>query len=332
MREVAERFLREERAHSGPRIDPVDRARFHRLVTFCTELWNRHARTGLRMTRGKQGISLLFDGPIGGRNLALFSLRVDYKRGEYRFNGPNADRERMGLNPESLELLERLRDLYAALLVEGPTTDLAITATLRGKPFPDLLPLVEETRRVLDGGHDGTAARILASRSGKKKHGSSGPNGKGQEGQGESGESTEPRLMSLARIGLGSRTITAPTMTTIQLSCPEPKDSAAFFRRIFGVKSLPKSRPDDHAVYEMGGVTVVLRRELSAEERRVMGYGTVQRNRGWGMAIGIAVPDFEACLRRVKRVPDALIEADPEGRTMLVREPAGYVLEVSASE
>jgi hypothetical protein len=284
------------------------------------------------MTRGKQGISLLFDGPIGGRNLALFSLRVDYKRGEYRFNGPNADRERMGLKPESLELLGRLRDLYAALLVDGPTTDLAVTATLRGKPFPDLLPLVEETRRVLDGGQDGTAARILGSRSGKKKHPAGGATGKDQGASGDAGEGDEPITPSLAHIGLGSRTITAPTMTTIQLSCPEPKESAAFFRRIFGVKSLPKIRPEDHAIYEMGGVTVVLRRELSAEERRVMRYGTVQRNRGWGLTLGIAVPDFEACLRRVKRVPDALIEADPDARTMLVREPAGYVLEVSASD
>ena len=51
--DVAERFLKEERAHSGPRIDPVDRARFHRLVRLCAENWLRHALTGLRMSRGK---------------------------------------------------------------------------------------------------------------------------------------------------------------------------------------------------------------------------------------------------------------------------------------
>ena len=74
------------------------------------------------------------------------------------------------------------------------------------------------------------------------------------------------------------------------------------------------------------------RRELSSEERRHLGYGTVQRNRGWGLTLGVVVPDFEACLKRVKRVPDALLAADEDARTMLVREPAGYLLEVSASE
>jgi hypothetical protein len=285
------------------------------------------------MTRGKQGITLLFDGPIGGRSMALFALRVDYKKGEYRFTGPNADRERMGLDPDSLELLSRLRDLYAALLVAGPTTDLSVSATLRGKPFPDLLPLVEETRRVLDGAGDKAPFRSAGGRAGKRKRpGEPAVDGAGGTGSNGSLRAPEPAPVSLGHLGIGQTPITEPIMTTIQLSCPEPKDSAAFFRRIFGVKSLPKTRPDDHAVYEMGAVTVVLRRELSSEERRQLGYGTVQRNRGWGLTLGVVVPDFDACLKRVKRVPDALLAADEDARTMLVREPAGYVLEVSASD
>ena len=78
----------------------------------------------------------------------------------------------------------------------------------------------------------------------------------------------------------------------------------------------------------MGGVDLVLRRELTSEERRKLGIGSVQRNRGWGIAIVIDVPDYDACLRRVRRVPDALVSEDPEHRVMLVRDPAGYILEV----
>jgi len=120
-----------------------------------------------------------------------------------------------------------------------------------------------------------------------------------------------------------------PAATALVLSCPEPKEAAAFYRRIFGVKSEPRTRPEEHAIYSIGGIRLVLRRDLSSEERRGLGVGTVKRHRGWGLTLALQVPDFSACLRRVRRIPDALLYADPKGEIMTVRDPSGYILEIS---
>lgn len=332
--EVAERFLDEELHNSGYRIDPVDRARFHRLVRLCVENWVRHPRASLRMNRGKNGVSLLFEGPMGGRTFGVFTLRVDYRKGEYRFIGPNPDRERMGLSPGALETLDRLRDLYAALLSDTSSVETAVSVRLQGKPFPDLVPLVEESRRVLDGGADGTHTGPPPKRT-PRRSGAAQTAPPEQKGQKMSPGSPE-RKTSGGKAAPGKQQPPGglkPTarVSAVVLTCPEPKESAAFYRRIFGVKSGTRTGPMDHAVYEMGGTTVILRQDLTSEERRRAKYGTVSRNRGWGFILRILVDDFEACLKRAKRVPDALLHADADEGFMQVQDPGGYLLEVAAS-
>ena len=49
------------------------------------------------------------------------------------------------------------------------------------------------------------------------------------------------------------------------------------------------------------------------------------------MTFAVNVPDFKACLRRVKRVPNALISEEAGGEIMTIRDPAGYILEVSGT-
>jgi len=148
---IAERFLKEEAGTRVSGLDPMDRARFAQLVRQCAANWLLHDRAGLRVTRGAYGVALQFEGPFSGKRIAVFSLRAHHKTLEYRFVGPSPDRKRLGLDAGSLERLARLRDLYAAVLSAQEFVRDAVSVVLNGDRVPDLVPLVEETRRTLDG-------------------------------------------------------------------------------------------------------------------------------------------------------------------------------------
>lgn len=153
--EVAERFLEEETANPVSGIAAAERNRFHRLVRQCAANWLLHPKAGLRINRGRSSLVLQFDGPLGGKPIAVFVLKVGYETRDYRFIGPNPDRKKLGLQPTQVVALDRLRDLYDAFLADkvGNTREHVISI-LRGERLPDLVPLVEETRRALDGGQE----------------------------------------------------------------------------------------------------------------------------------------------------------------------------------
>lgn len=117
-------------------------------------------------------------------------------------------------------------------------------------------------------------------------------------------------------------------LVRLVLHCADAKESAAFYRRIFGVKSEGKPAPGVHAAYRLGGVELVLKDDFTNDERRLLGVGSVTKNRGWGAIFVLQIPEFQSCLRRIKRVQDALVRADTEAKTLMIRDPSGYLLEL----
>lgn len=321
MEDIAERFIEEESAHRMPGVDPLDRARFHRLVRQCAANWLLHNRSGLRITRGKQGMTLHFDGPVGGKVLSIFSLRASHRAGEYRFTGPNADRSRMGFGKDHLAALDRLRDLYEAVL-SGPDGDQrgadTISAVILGRRTPDVVPLVEETRRVLDGGSEGGGGGERSARPARRKKAEK-PDAPPRE---TPARAPTPRRAAPPPENDGSQAVVA----RVTLTSPDPQKSAAFFGRLLKTKA--ETAKDGTATLRLGSVVLEIAGELSKEDRRLLGYGSVAKNRGWGTRMRLNVRDFDLCLRRARRMGDVVISEAREQRTFLVRDPAGHVLEI----
>jgi len=304
---LAEQFLEEESIVPVPGLDPLDRARFGRLVRQCVSNWLVHPRVGLRTTRGKHGMALQFEGPIGGKVISIFSLRAHHKSGEYRFVGPNPDRRRLGLKTESLQSLERMRDLYEALLSGKEGAGDTVVCVLNGRRTPDLVPLVEETRRALDGGQDtpsvAPAVRRAPPRSGPARATPAEP----ADG---SGPSSPP----------------GPRATGVRLTCPEPKPVLDFWARIF--KRRPEVDADGGGVITLDGGVLIVTGDLPSAQRKAMGYGS-SKIRGAGLIPTFEVSDFELCLRRARRIGDAVVEEDRRNRRFVAADPVGFAIEIT---
>lgn len=301
---VAEQFLEDEEAVPVAGLDPLDRARFGRLVRQCAANWLMHPRVGLRITRGKYGMALQFEGPLGGKTFSIFSLRAHHKAGEYRFVGPNPDRRRLGLDAAALQALERLRDLYEALLSGKEGAGDTVNCVLNGTRTPDLVPLVEETRRALDGGQDtGSAPATPRPREHSRPTVAPAP----------SAEAPAPRE---------PEAVPSIDITRLRLACPEPDATVEFWARVL------KRRPDEGGVFHLGGVELVITPDLDSRTKKAWGYGS-SKVRGQGVVPTLRVADFDLCLRRARRIGDAIVDEDRKAGRFAVKDPAGYVIEIA---
>lgn len=309
---VAEHFLEEESTVPVPGLDPLDRARFGRLVRQCASNWLAHPQAALRTTRGKYGMSLQFEGPMGGKTISVFSLRAYHKSGEYRFVGPNPDRRRLGLKPESLQALERMRDLYEALLSGKEGAGDTVVCVLNGERTPDLVPLVEETRRALDGGQDVTSPPPPSAAPPPR------PAAAASRSGGAGAPADEGRKATPAAGG-------APRITGFRLTCAEPKPVLDFWARVFKRKAEP--RADGGGTVALDGATLSVEPDLPSAQRKALGYGS-SKLRGAGLIATLQVSDFDLCLRRARRIGDAIAEEDRKNRRFIARDPAGFAIEI----
>ena len=332
MQELIERFLEEESRVAVPDLDPMDRARFHHIVRQCAANWTLSSEASIRTTRGRTGLSLQFDGVMGGKALSIFTLRADHKKGRYLFVGPNGDRQRLGLSSASLEALDRMKELYAAFLANSSTVGGAIQAELNGTPMPDLVPLVEETRRSLDGSHENapvpeesspTRPANPSSSSGRKRASSS----SGGSGRSPSSK-TSKKTTSKGRSSNESPKPTLPsaTMSALRLYCPDPAAVAAFYCRVF--KTKVDDQRDEISTIRMDDFDLKIMPDLEKGERRYFNATAVPKSRGFGIVPHIRVTDFDLCLRRARRMGTAVIHEDLPNRTFMVRDPAGYVCSI----
>lgn len=366
--EVAERFLEEETAHPVPGVEPAVRARFHRLVRQCAANWLLHPKATLRITRAKNSSALVFEGPMGGKPVAVFSLRAHYDTKDFRFIGPNPDRKKLGLAPASLTALDRLRDLYEAFLADKSGGD-AIVTIMKSDRLPDLVPLVEETRRAMDGGQETSVpvppipgmmkkkpatphapgaepgaspqappSRVAApSAAGAAHPPHPAPAAPKAPAAGASSPKSAPPAASAAAAAAAKPPAESkpaaraePALAYIMLASPKPKASAEFYARLLQIKPQRKTKDGDYVEFTLRGVVLAVQEDLSREERNAYGYGQVEKNRGWGALYQIRVADFDLCLRRARKLKGAIIREVPEARSFVVRDPAGYLLEIVA--
>ncbi|NRA96441.1 MAG: hypothetical protein HRU14_09560 [Planctomycetes bacterium] len=311
---VAERFHEDEGPVSVPGLDSLDRARFGRLVRQCVANWLLHPRVGLRVTRGKYGMALQFEGPLGDKMVSIFSLRAHHKTAEYRFVGPNPDRGRLGLDTAALESLDRLRDLYEALLSGKEGTGETVNCVLNGTRTPDLVPLVEETRRTLDGGHDTATASIAKPRSRVRAKPEPTPAALPTQPEPPSPEEEPERPVTVAEL---------------RFACPEPKAIVEFWGRVL------KRRPDERhgeegGVFHLGDLVLVITGELDTRTRKEWGYGS-SKVLGQGLVPTLRVSDFDLCLRRARRIGNAIVDENRKAGRFLVKDPAGFVIEIARS-
>jgi catechol 2,3-dioxygenase-like lactoylglutathione lyase family enzyme len=353
--EVAERFLSEETSRSVPGQRPDDRARFHRLVRQCAANWLLHPHAVLRLTRAKSSITLSFEGPLGGKICSVFTLRAQSGDRGYRFIGPNPDRKKLNLPPKNVLALDRLRELYDAFLPEKEPAKEAISAILHGDRLPDLVPLVEETRRALDGGQETSPPMNPPSKSAPKKPAPGKPGPAGSVSN--SNPAVRPPLSPTKNFSAGAamkstaaspaaglkataapaavppapptqKHIPGPMISYIMLTCPDVKKSGEFFDKAFKLKPKRKTADGKFLEFDFGGFTVALQRDFNKDERKKYGYGPQEKHRGWGALFVMRVPDFDLCLKRCKAMKNVLVDNNEAARSFIVRDPAGYLIEV----
>jgi catechol 2,3-dioxygenase-like lactoylglutathione lyase family enzyme len=347
--EVAERFLAEDLSRGMGGFQAEDRARFHRLVRQCAANWLLHPQAGLRTSRTKHTATLGFEGPLGGKTVSVFVLRAHYDEGVYRFIGPNPDRKKLQLQPRCLLALDRLLELYGALLTAKEPMKDAVCATLRGDRLPDLVPLVEETRRALDGGQESSPTlpalpKPLAKKPAAMPLESSRPAGaaaalaaaraRGAHASLPARPSTPRAFAAVPRPGptLLLDSTPAPrkasvTVSHLLLSCQDVKRSGEFYAKLLKLK--PVRSPEDKRVLdlEVGALRLRLQPDFDKDERKRLGLGPAPKQRGFGMVLKLQVADHAACLKRAKAMR-RLVHEDAAARSFCVRDPSGYLLEI----
>ena len=339
VQELIERFLEEESRIVVPELDPMDRARFHHIVRQCAANWVLSSEATVRATKGKTGLTLQFDGVMAGKALSVFVLRADHKKAKYYFVGPNPDRARLGLSPQSLESLDRMKELYSAFLANGQPAGEAVQAELNGTPMPDLVPLVEETRRSLDGTHenapvpeDSMGGRSGGSHQSNQQHRRPSKPSKPSGGSTAQSPKPEPKgSVSPTRVdpdGDGALAVNVPTaaVDALRLYCPEPAEVVAFYCRVLKTKA--EERADQTSVIHLDGFELRITTEVDKGERRFFNTTTPPKNRGYGVVPTLRVSDFDLCLRRSRRMGTAVIHEDLPQRTFMIRDPAGYVFTI----
>lgn len=151
--DVFARYLAEEAALRLPDVDLQVRARFHRIVLQAALAWRRHPKTSFKILRSRHTLALAFEGPVEGKPLTLFTFRSACETGDYRFLGFSPNALPQGLSPNIRAAMQRLRELYEAALPQAFQQDGAVGVVIRKLPAIDFLPIVDESRRVLDEGN-----------------------------------------------------------------------------------------------------------------------------------------------------------------------------------
>lgn len=336
--DLIEQWLEDEAEVSVPGLDPMDRARFHKVVRESARNWLNHPAASIRSTKGKFGVALQFEGPVSGKQISVFSLRAHHRTKDFRFVGPNPDRRRLSLGDDALEALERLRALFEAVLGTKDGSGEAVTAIISGERGTDLVPLVEEARRTLDGGGDVVTP------------GDSPPRRKKKKKPAAAAAAATEAVATTAPVAPGTPPAPAPSAATpesapmsdspapaedarsapaaLELSSRDPGDLAAFYGRVLKLK--PQPAPGEEGVFtlDLSGFRMRFRPDLDRDERKRLGYGSVEKNRGWGARMVLAVRDFDLCLRRSRRMGNAIEREDLASRRFQIRDPAGYLTEI----
>lgn len=272
-------------------------------------------------------MTLVFEGPVATKLLPVFSFRVHFPTQEYRFFGAAAEPAK-SMPPGCSGVIERIRGLTQAYLGTGDDGPF-VSIVLRGDRMPDLLPLVDETRRTLDGGSE---VAIV-------------PNQQARKNLATSRSAATPRVVKAPPTPIAVPTPvektespmepTPPVDTApaerpyVMLASPKPGEASAFHSRVFQQKPVRKTRDSHYVEMNLGSLLVAFQDDLSKEERKLYGYGPVERNRGWGAIFLVRVTDFDACLRRAKRIPGAVLREMTEPKSFVLRDPAGYLFEVA---
>ncbi len=335
MEEVAERFLQELISRRVAREFESDRTRFHRLVSTAAAYWLCHPRTTMKLHQTKHTMSLMFEGPVATKQVQIFCFRVHFPTQEYRFLGTVLEPSR-SLPHGCAEVLERIRGLTAAYLGSGESST-AVSVVLKGERMPDLLPLVDETRRTLDGGSEVAVVPNQSVRKTTPAYKSSQTPRVTPARPTRAASALAPQKIE-AQMDITAAATESPAApvtevapfeaAALMLACPKPSDSAAFHSRVFQQKAVRKTRDRHYVELRLGSLLVAFQDDLTKEERKLYGYGPIERNRGWGAIFLVRVSDAEACLRRAKRIPGAVLREDKDSKTFVLRDPAGYLFEV----
>ena len=112
------------------------------------------------------------------------------------------------------------------------------------------------------------------------------------------------------------------------LSTPSPKRTAEFYARIFQMKPTRKTEDGSYVEFDLGGVVLILKEDLTREERAAYGFGAVEKNRGWGAIYRIRAADYDLLRRRAKNVKGAIVRDNADPKSLILRDPAGFLLEI----
>ena len=110
------------------------------------------------------------------------------------------------------------------------------------------------------------------------------------------------------------------------MTCPEPKPVLDFWARIF--KRRPEVDADGGGVITLDGGVLIVTGDLPSAQRKAMGYGS-SKIRGAGLIPTFEVSDFELCLRRARRIGDAVVEEDRRNRRFVAADPVGFAIEIT---
>jgi catechol 2,3-dioxygenase-like lactoylglutathione lyase family enzyme len=127
-----------------------------------------------------------------------------------------------------------------------------------------------------------------------------------------------------------------PHLSLVMLASLSPESTVAFFRSLFGVEPLHVSDvAGGYAEFEFHGIHLAIHGSSASGHGDLYALGPPPRALGWGAIFVFRVPDFDRCYENAVRGGIEIVDSELARRGhryFVVKDPSGYVLEITEEE
>jgi predicted enzyme related to lactoylglutathione lyase len=130
--------------------------------------------------------------------------------------------------------------------------------------------------------------------------------------------------------------VARPHLGLVMLSAQSPAESVQFFRKLFQIEPTQISQvAGGYAEFDLDGVSLAIHGYNQHGHGDPYGLGPPPRSLGWGAFFVIRVKDFDRYFENAIRAGIDVIDRDTDTRHrrfFVVKDPSGYVLEITEEE